>query len=151
LLTTNTAFVPTGAGPPESAGATPSISVRYVAGLNRIYVQSGGTITLSANSAPPTNAPLCLIDPIHHVWFLSARLVVVNGTTLKVHGTAIGGDADELRLRSDNSMADGSCSSVEADWGTLDFQNVKITSWDQLTAAPDTEYAVYQRTFIAAR
>ena len=40
---------------------------------------------------------------------------------------------------------------VDADWGTLDFQNVQILSWDQLAAAPDPEFATLGRAFIRAR
>jgi len=149
LLTTNSAFIPTGNGPPETS--PPTASFRYASGTRRIYVENGGTVTLSDIRAALPNAPLCLIDPVKHIWFLDATLMLTDGTKLKLYGSSVGGDVNELRLRSDNSTAEFSCAVIDADWGILDLKNVKVISWDQLTGAPDKEYATYQRAFIRAR
>jgi poly(beta-D-mannuronate) C5 epimerase len=149
LITTNAGYVPTGNGPAETT--PPTATFRWASEAGRIYVEGGGTATLSDISAALPNAPLCLLDATNQVWFLGATLMVVDGSKLVVHGTGIGGDADELWLRSDNSLADGSCAAVDADWGTLDFKNVKIKSLNQLTATPDAEHATLGRAFIRAR
>ncbi|MDB6030467.1 MAG: hypothetical protein JWM16_805 [Verrucomicrobiales bacterium] len=124
---------------------------RWSPDSSRIYVESGGTATLSQIQAALPRAPLCLLDPTNHIWFLGATLFVKDGATLQLHGSAAGGDVNELRLRSDNSTADGSVAAIDADWGTLDLDSVKVTSWDQLTSRPDTETATFGRAFIRAR
>jgi len=153
LLARSLTFTPTGDGPPATTqvNAPGNTTFRWARESSRIYVENGGVATLTDIRTALPNAPLCLIDPANHIWFLDATLIVRDGATLRLHGSAIGGDVNELRLRSDNSMADGSCVVVDADWGTLDLRNVKVISWNQLAAAPDTEYATFQRAFIRAR
>jgi hypothetical protein len=124
---------------------------RWAPESGRIYVEGGGTGTLSQIQAALPKAPLCLLDPTNRVWFLGATLFVKDGATLQLHGTAAGGDVNELRLRSDNSTADGSVAAIDADWGTLDLNAVKILSWDQLTSQPDLEINTFGRAFIRAR
>ena len=124
---------------------------RWASDSGRIYLESGGTATLSQIQAALPHAPLCLLDPTNHIWFLGATLFVTDGATLQLHGSAAGGDVNELRLRSDNSTADGSVAALDADWGTLDLNGVKVVSWDQLTSTPDTEFAGFGRAFIRAR
>ena len=42
-------------------------------------------------------------------WLLDANLTLQQGATLDLYGTSIGGDVDQLRLRSNNhKLADGS-------------------------------------------
>jgi poly(beta-D-mannuronate) C5 epimerase len=148
LLARSPTYTPTGDGPPETA---PPTTFRWVSASRRIYVEGGGSVSLSDIRAALPKAPLCLVDPTNRIWFLAATLIISDGVILRLHGSAAGGDVNELRLQSDNSAADGSCVVVDADWGTLDLLKVKIVSWDQLTASPDTEHALYKRAFIRAR
>jgi hypothetical protein len=67
-----------------------------------------------------------------------------------LHGTAIGGDSDELRLKSDNSPVVGSQVYISADWGTIDIHNTTITSWDSSVNGADTR-PTFHRAFIQPR
>lgn len=147
--------------------ATPSITgsqtgiqvnaspVRYASSTNTIYVEEPIVITLSEIDQLLPKAPLDLVDPVNRVWFLGANLVAVNGATLLLHGTAIGGDVNELRLLSANTGATNSLVRIEANWGNIDIDTTKITSWDPAAngglGGPDTEYSTYNRAFIRAR
>src|SRR5216117_2521006 len=110
---------------PGAFGAT----FRWSSALNRIYVEGGGPATLSNLKAALTNAPLDLVDPSKKIWLLGADVLLRDGCALVLHGSGAGGDVNELRLLSLNS-ATGSVVSVTADWGTIDIDSTKITSWD---------------------
>lgn len=133
--------------PPGADAAT----LRYSRELNLITVEHGAVTTLSGLKAALPQAPLTLVDREHRIWLLSANLLLTNGSTLRLHGRAAGGDADELRLKSDNSSAPGSIVSITADHGTLDIRATRVTSWDSAANGPDTEYQAYGRAFIRAR
>ena len=93
-----------------------------------------------------------LVDITNRIWLLRANLLVRDGCSLLLHGTAAGGDVNELRLQSVN--ADPGCPcvvSVTADWVTLDIQSTKITSWDTMTGTPDTDPLANGRAFLRAR
>lgn len=134
-------LIPTPAGP----------TFRWAPESNRIYVEGGGTATLSQAHLALPKAPLCLLDPTNRIWFLGATLFVKDGAVLRLHGSSAGGDVNELRLRSDNSTADGSVAAIDADWGTIDLHGVKVVSWDQLSSKPDREFKTFGRAFIRAR
>src|SRR5258706_14205036 len=74
---------------------------RYSSSSNRIYVENGGTGTLSAIHSALPSAPLDLVSS--GVWLLRANLIVTGGTELDLHGSSVGGDVNELRLKSDGS------------------------------------------------
>src|ERR1044071_6315797 len=112
------------------AGTTHGATFRWASSSNRIYVESGGSATLSDIKAALPNAPLDLIDSANAVWLLRANLQVEDGSVLLLHGTAAGGDVNEFRLQSDNSSASNSFVSVNADWGGIDIKSTRITSWD---------------------
>jgi poly(beta-D-mannuronate) C5 epimerase len=130
-------------GPAEAA------TFRYATSSNRIYVENGGSATLSDIKAALPKAPLDLVDPANHVWLLRANLQLTGGSTVVLHGSAAGGDVNELRLKSDNTDAT-SFVQVTADYGNLDLQNTKVISWDSAVAGPDTNYA-NGRAFIHVR
>jgi parallel beta-helix repeat protein len=130
---------------------TPSASVRYARSSETIYVEGGGAATLSAIQAALPDAPLFLTDPANRIWYLAAHIVVADGSTLMLYGGARGGDVNELRLKSNNSSVTNNFVTIDADRGTLDLRSVKVTSWDDQTGGPDTEYAVFKRAFIRAR
>ena len=124
---------------------------RYASSANRIYIEAGGSATLTAIKAALPNAPLELVNTNGKVWLLRANLVVADGSTLMLHGSGAGGDVNELRLLSNNSTATNSVVSVDADWGTLDLNSTRVTSWNEAIAGPDTEYLTYKRAFLRAR
>jgi mannuronan 5-epimerase len=109
--------------------------VRYASSSNTLYLTSG-TASLSAMSALCPAAPLKQSLP--GVWELSADLVIQNGAELDLHGTSIGGDVNQLRLRSLESTVSTDVSSITAQTGTIDIRNTAITSWNDATGTPDT-------------
>ncbi len=127
-------------------------SLRYASSTHTLYVEGGGVASLLyiTNVLSSASQVLTETDPVNHVWFLAGNIVVDQGSTLLLHGTAQGGDVDQLLLKSDNSSTAGSCVSIIADWGTIDINGVNVTSWDDAANGPDTEYLNYQRAFISA-
>src|SRR5712671_1302519 len=115
-------------------------TVRFATTSNRIYVEGGGSVTLSDIKAALPKAPLDLLDPVKQIWLLRANLWITDGCTLVIHGSGSGGDANVFRLQSNNSTNPGSFVSVTADWGSIDIKDTKITSWDSAVNGPDTEY-----------
>src|SRR5262245_44430596 len=78
---------------------TASIQVatfRFASTSNRIYVEGGGTVTLTDIKTALPNAPLDLVDGVGLVWLLRANLVMADGCVLLLHGSAAGGDVNEL-------------------------------------------------------
>jgi hypothetical protein len=132
--------------------AARAATFRYASANNRIYVENGGAATLTDIKAVLPNAPLQLVNPASKIWLLSACLLVADGCTLSLHGDGAGGDVNELRLMSNDntSVADGIVC-VDADWGMLDLNSTRVTSWNQAANGPDTEQQVYKRAFIRAR
>jgi parallel beta-helix repeat protein len=130
------------------ATASPAFAAgfHYASSTNRIYVEDGGSATLSDIKAAMPSAPLDLVSP--GVWHLRANIQIEDGTTLVLHGTAVGGDVDELRIKSDT----GSNAHVQitADYGNIDIDSTRITSWNAEAGGPDTEYAT-GRAFIRVR
>src|SRR6185503_7999821 len=123
-------------------------SFRYANSANRIYVENGGSASLTEIKAALPNAPLELVDGANGIWLLKANLFVTDGCTLLLHGNAAGGEANQLRLMSneDSSVSNGTVS-VEADWGTLDLRSIQVTSWNVLQSRPDNDYQGYGRAF----
>ena len=128
-----------------------SATFRWANSSNRIYVENGGSATLSDIKAALPNAPLDLVDAVNRVWLLRANMLVEDGTVLVLHGASVGGDVSEFRLQSKNSSAAGSFVSVTADYGGIDVKATKITSWNTSAGAADTEYANYGRAFVRVR
>lgn len=125
--------------------------VRFSASSNQLYVAGPAVCTLSEIKTMYPSAPLELVDPAKKIWHLRTNLVVERGASLVLHGTAIGGDVNELRLQSDNSSAAGSFVYLRADWGNVSISGTKITSWDAAARGPDVEYAAYGRAYIHVR
>lgn len=107
---------------------------RHASSSNRIYVEGGGTATLSEIKAALPKAPLALVDAAAGIWQLDANLLIEDGTALLLHGSAAGGDVNELRLRSDGA----GFIEITADHGTISLRNTRVQSWDAATNAPDT-------------
>src|ERR1044071_178322 len=140
--------------PPRAGGGTTNSAVptfRWSATSNRIYVENGGSATLSDIKAALPHAPLDLVDSTNMIWLLRADLRLQSGSALVLHGTAIGGDVNEFRLMSNNSSDPGSCVSITADWGAIDIKSTKITSWDMAVGGPDTEFKTFGRACVRVR
>lgn len=137
-----------------SAWATncPPENIRWAHSSQRIYVSGPVECTLTEiNQAIPATAPLDLVDPEARIWFLGANLFIEKGATVLLHGSEIGGDVDELRLKSNNSSDPYNFAFIRAQWGNLEIKNTRITSWDEAVNGPDTEYEKFGRAFIHVR
>ena len=123
---------------PASATACNNATVRYASSSNTIYVTAGSN-TFDSLLALCPSIPIVQTDTTNHIWELEANLTIQNGATLTIDGPADGGDVATLRLR---SLADDLPTDVVdlyADYGTLNFNSVAVTSWDDAAAGPDTD------------
>lgn len=136
LLMVAAALVLTPVSPAAAVACTSP--VRYAASSNTIYLVTATTFTPSSIHAACPSAPLTEVDPATHTWELRADLVLQNGATLSLKGSAAGGDVDTLRMRSLNTNLATDVSSLTAQWGTIDADHVHVLSWDDATVAPDT-------------
>lgn len=136
----------------QAAGPCAASNIRWSSSSNRVYVSGDVECTLTEIKSLGSQAiPLVLVDSTDKIWFLGANLFLENGAKVTMHSSAIGGDVNELRLKSNNSSASNSFVEIRADWGTLDIDGVKITSWDEAVSGPDTEYSTYKRAFMRVR
>ena len=124
-----------------AAAAACAGAVRFSASSNRLYVESGTQTPTSILQLCP-GAPLVLVDPANKVWQLNADLQVENGATLALHGAPVGGDVNELRLKSAATNLPTDVVTVTAMYGTLDLDHTKVTSWDPVANGPDTNTAL---------
>jgi parallel beta-helix repeat protein len=122
------------------------VTYRYASSENRIYVEGGGTTTLTAIRANTPSLPADALTRSGNVWLLAAKLHVEDGSVLLLHGATIGGDVDELRLKSDGN----GFVYLWAEYGTLDIDSTRIRSWNPSAGTVDTEYAT-GRAFIRVR
>ena len=125
------------------------VSFRWSESSYRIYLTGPGVGTLSDIKAALPKAPLTQIAPA--IWHLKADLQVENGGTLVMHGTKLGGDINELRMKSNNTYESNNAVFISADWGNIDIRSTSITSWDDAVNGPDTECATFHRAFIRCR
>lgn len=121
--------------------------IRYASTTKRVYVERNGTrggcVTLSDIWELEKGA-LHPINPRTNkraraptgVWLLTEELYVSDGVTLQVHGTARGGDCDELRLLSDENTF----INLRAHGGILSFLGTKVISWDEGKGTVDTHH-----------
>ena len=120
-----------------AAAAACAGAVRFSASSNRLYVSSG-TQTPSTIVALCPGVPLVQVDPANKIWQLNVDLQVENGATLALRGSAGGGDVNELRLKSGASNLPTDVVTVTAQYGTLDLDHTRVTSWDPAANGPDT-------------
>ncbi|MDZ4781568.1 MAG: right-handed parallel beta-helix repeat-containing protein [Planctomycetia bacterium] len=124
--------------------------VSYSATSNIIYID-GDTATLSDIKYLVPSAPLALVDAGAAIWKLDANIRIINGGALLLHGTAIGGDVNQLRLRSENTLATNAIVEIRGDYGTVDIRSTYVTSWNNAVNGPDTEYDFFGRAYIRVR
>jgi parallel beta-helix repeat protein len=120
---------------PAVAQAT---TYRYASSSNRIYVENGGTTTLTAIRANTPSLPTSALTRSGNVWTLSAQLYIEDGATLLLYGSTIGGDVDELRLKSNSGSA---FIYISAEYGTIDIDTTKVRSWNTSTGTVDSDYS----------
>lgn len=130
------------------AAPCPATAIRWASTSNNLYVAgSGVTCTLTEIDAIATKAPLTQVAP--NVWLLGANLILQQGATLPLKGTSVGGDVNELRLKS-NSSGTNPTVYLRADWGNVLMESTKVTSWDEAANGPDTNSGS-RRSFIHVR
>ena len=137
---------------PARAAVCTEANVRWASSSNSVYLTGPVTCTLAQLDALVSqHAPLDLVDEANQIWLLGANLRMEDGAMLQLYGSDIGGEVNELRLKSNNTADPHNIVFIRADWGTIDIQNTRITSWDESAAGPDTEYTTYGRSFIHVR
>lgn len=135
-----------------AAGPCAAENIRWASSSNRIYVTGNVECTLTDIKALGSKSiPLELVDPTEKVWFLGANIFIQNGAKLVIHGVSTGGDVNELRLKSNNTASTNNFVKILANWGTIDIDGAKVTSWDEGVGEPDTEYTSYKRAYIHVR
>ena len=137
----------------QAGAASPcaAANIRWAHSSNRVYITGDVECTLTEiKQLGSRSIPLTLVDPANKIWFLGANLFIQKGAKLVLHGSPAIGDVDELRLKS-NNLSSNDFVVIQADWGTVDIDSTKITSWDENAGEPDSEYALYKRAYIRVR
>ena len=137
----------------QTTGRCSAAHVRWASSSNTLYISGPSTCTLtSLRNIITSKSPALAQDAANAaIWYLNANLKLESGAKLVLHGTAIGGDVDELRLRSNNASTAGSIVYIRAQWGVIDMDTTKVTSWNSAVNGPDTEYTTYKRSYIHVR
>lgn len=137
----------------QATGSCSAGHVRWASTSNTLYISGPSTCTLTNLRDIITNKSPPLVQDAGNgaIWYLNSNLKLELGAKLVLHGTAIGGDVDELRLRSNNTSTAGSIVYIRAQWGLIDIDSTKVTSWNSALNEPDTEYSTYKRSYIHVR
>lgn len=128
--------------PKPVCDASKEISVRYSSTSERIYLESvdgsrGGCASpTTIYEALGDASPLFPLETAGE-WMLSESLYILDGITLNLHGTDVGGVVDYIKLKSDSEMT----VSIRAHGGSLDLLNTKVTSWDSSKGSVDTDWS----------
>jgi hypothetical protein len=130
-----------GTDAPRAGAATCTSPVRYASSSNTIYLSSGTWDLPQLRQLCPA-APLAADPAAPGTWDLRANLVVSDGATLRVRGTAAGGTVNTLRLLSRASGDPREVVELTANYGTIELASVAVTSWDDVTRAPDTDVTI---------
>ncbi len=126
-------------------------NIRWARSSNSVYIKGDVECTLTEIKQLGSQfIPLTLSDPVNKIWFLGAKLFLQEGAKLVLHGSLVGGDVNELRLKSNNININDFVI-IQANWGTVDIDSAKITSWNESIGGPDTEYATYKRAYIQVK
>ncbi len=139
---------------PSMAAAAPcaAANIRWAASTNTVYVSGAGAVcTLTELDQLATKALITPTNTTDKVWLVGSNIWLQNGATLRLYGSSVGGDVNELRLKSNNSSVANSTVFLRAYWGMVDINSTKIKSWDEAAQGVDTEYATYKRSFIQVK
>jgi parallel beta-helix repeat protein len=132
--------------------------MRWSATSNTIYVTGAGVVCAptqvsqfltTLKTPPPGGNGLFAVTA--GTWYLGSNLILQSGAELVIYGTAIGGDTDELRLRSLHTNNSDAITNLRADWGTIDIDTTRIISWNDAANGPDTGGSSSQRAYINVR
>ena len=126
-------------------------NVRWSVSSNRVYVSGDVTCTLSELAEIEPHAEILPVEGRENTWLLGSNIVLQNGAKLNLVGSELGGDVDELRMRSNNTDEANSIVYIRAHWGEINIQGTKIISWDEEAGGPDTEYGSFGRSYIQVR
>jgi parallel beta-helix repeat protein len=114
-----------------------AVTYRYASSSNRIYVENGGTTTLTQIRASTPSLPASALTRSGNTWTLNVELRIEDGVRLVLHGSTVGGDVDELRLKSDS----GGEVNLWAEYGTIDIEATRIRSWNASAGTVDTNHS----------
>ena len=115
--------------------ATCALPVRYSATSDATYLTAPGTIdTLAEIKAACPTAPLVQTAP--GIWEINSDLIIQGGATLNLTAP----DVKEVRLQSLPSGAVKDVSAITAQYGNINVDGVKVTSWNG--TGPDTDLTV---------
>jgi len=137
--------------PKPSCDFSKEVSVRFASSSNRIYIESvdgsrGGCSSLT-HIYETLGHEQSSVYPLETSgeWFLESELYILDGITLEIYGTSVGGDCDYLKLKSDSTGH----VYVRAHGGSLDIMDTKVTSWDSSKADVDSDWSD-GRSYISA-
>lgn len=137
---------------PVAAAPCAASNIRWAASTNTVYVSGAGVVcTLTELDQLATKALITLTNPTDKVWLVGSNIWLQNGATLQLHSSAVGGDVNELRLKSNNSTTANSIVFLRAYWGTIDINTTKVKSWNEAAGGVDTEYGQYKRSYIQVK
>lgn len=134
------AAAPTAPATAPAAAASCAAPVSYTASTNTILLTGGKSFTPTQILAACPDAPLRRVDVNTRAWLLSADLLIQQGSKLVLKGSKVGGDIDNLLIRSLASNKPTEVQQITAGHGTIDIDSVRITSWDLATNTPDTNH-----------
>jgi parallel beta-helix repeat protein len=137
--------------PAIAAADCPASAVRYSSSSQRLYVSGPVSCTLTDLDALTSSTVLQRVSSTGLIWILRVNLYLEKGAALVLHGSAIGGDVNELRLRSNDSPTVGQVVAIRADHGTLDIASTRIYSWDEAAGTYDTRPESNGRAYIHVR
>ena len=132
-----------------AASNCPATALRWSSTSNILYV-SGNTVTCTPADLNNLQ-PLKVVKTTNEIYLVKVNLRFTEGAKFEVAGTTVGGTTNELRLLSNNASGSTNVISVSADYGSIKFDNTRVTSWDQIKAAPDLEYSTYKRAYVNVR
>lgn len=140
------AFLSTGgANAVEPAGVCDPDRVEWSVRASEVTIRGNIQCTLSDLSRMVPEEALERVGP-GAVWYLKVGLVLQEGARLEVQGTDVGGDVDELRLRSNTHQ----WASIIADWGIVKIVSTRVLSWSDELQGPDSD-PTQPRPFLSAR
>lgn len=127
--------------PKPVCDSSKTVSVRHSSTSERIYIESADGSRGGCFSPTEVYESLGPDSPLHPLetpgeWMLDEDLHILDGVVLNVYGTAIGGDCDHLKLRSDSA----SFVHIRAHGGSLDLMSTRVTSWDSAAYDVDSNY-----------
>lgn len=136
------------------------VGVRYASTSDRIYVEGLGAVCSPRDIAlslakmktqPAVGKGLFAVDAARGIYYLGSNLFLREGAKLDVKSIAVGGDTNELRLKSLNVPEPNAFVYIRAEHGDIHLEGTRVRSWDDAAGGPDLEYETLGRAFIVVR